>query len=162
MNRIKIFSVLLFLIGNQLLSTEKEIIGRVVKVSDGDTIRVLQNKKEFKIRFFGIDAPEKDQAFGQKSKQKLSDLILGKEIKVLWNKRDQYRRYLGVVYLGELNINKEMVRYGLAWAYRRYSNDPEMIELEKFAKEKKIGLWVDENPTPPWKFRKNQRLDNNN
>jgi len=153
---------LVILLAGEIFAVEKEIIGKVVKISDGDTIRVLQNKKEYKIRFFGIDAPEKDQAFGQKSKQKLSDLVFGKEVKVLWKEKDQYRRYLGVVYLGSLNINQEMVRGGYAWVYRRYNDDPFMIELETKAKETKQGLWQDDNPTQPWKFRKKQRKDNDN
>lgn len=161
MKRVIFLLVVVLLVG-ELFAKEKEIIGRVVSVSDGDTIRVLQNKKEYKIRFFGIDAPEKDQAFGQKSKQRLSDLVFGKEVKVIWKEKDQYRRYLGIVYLGSLNINQEMVRGGYAWVYRRYNDDSTMIELETKAKETKQGLWHHENPTPPWKFRKNQREDNDN
>ena len=106
-----------------------EIRGKVVSIADGDTITVLDAEKvQHKIRLEGIDAPEKGQAFGTKSKEKLSELVGEKEVAVRWEKKDRYGRILGDVHLGDHHINLEMVHEGLAWHYKQYSKSKELAE----------------------------------
>lgn len=132
----------------------KVIIGKVIGVTDGDTITILNDKIQYKIRLAEIDTPEKKQPFGTKCKQILSDKVFGKEVKVLWDKEDRYKRIIGTIILNERNINKEMVSEGFAWHYKQYSKSKELEELEQKAREEKRGLWADKNPIPPWEFRK--------
>ncbi len=136
--------------------TAAEIIGKVVGVSDGDTITVLDelDKGRFRIRLFGIDCPEKSQDFGQVAKKHLSSLIFGKRVFIRYREIDRYGRVVGKVLLDGMDINLEMLKAGLAWHYKRYDNTPEYAEAEKRAKEKRIGLWQQPNPIPPWNFRR--------
>lgn len=128
--------------------------GKVVKIADGDTITVLVDKTQHKIRLEGIDAPERTQAFGTKAKQALADKVSGKEIKVVWKKRDKYKRILGNIYLDGRWVNKEMVAEGWAWHYRSLSSNQELAKAQTEAKDAKRGLWADADPIPPWEFRK--------
>ena len=131
------------------------LIGTVVAVLDGDTVKVLDNQKiEYKIRLDQIDAPEKSQAFGQKSKQYLSSLIYGKTVVVNWKKTDRYGRILGVISYNKQNINLLMVQQGYAWAYIKYLQDNKYLEAQQLAQKQKKGLWVDPNTTPPWDWRR--------
>lgn len=132
-----------------------EIRGKVVGIADGDTITVLDAAKvQHKIRLEGIDAPEKGQAFGTKSKVKMSETVGEKDVVVRWSKKDRYGRILGDVYLGDRHINLEMVQDGLAWHFKRYSSAKELAEAEDEARKTKKGLWVDKEPVPPWDYRK--------
>lgn len=145
-----------------MLSTQSfadEIRGKVVSIANGDTIRLLDaNKVQHKIRFQGIDAPEKKQAFGTRSKEALSEKIGEKEIVVVWKEKDRYDRILGEVYLGKRHINLEMVQDGMAWHYKRYSKNAALADAEIAARRQRIGLWADKEPTPPWDFRKQQKV----
>ncbi len=135
-----------------------EIRGKVVGIADGDTITVLDaDKVQHKIRLEGIDAPERGQAFGTKSKEKLSELVGEKEVVVRWEKKDRYGRILGDVYLGDRLINLEMVQDGLAWHYKQYSKSKELADAEDEARKAKKGLWGVKSPEPPWDFRKRGR-----
>lgn len=137
------------------------ITGRVVGVSDGDTVTVLDaSKRQHRVRLLGIDAPEKDQDFGQASKRNLSDLVFGREVTVEYEKQDRYGRTLGKVMVGGRSANLEQVRAGLAWFYRHYAEDvpsgdrQELEVTEGEARRARKGLWVQSNPTPPWDFRR--------
>ena len=136
---------------------QTEIIGRVVGVADGDTVTVLCNDNEQKkVRLFGIDSPEKSQDFGSKAKQLTSDLVFGKQVRVIQEDVDRYGRTVGIIYFGKLCINEEIINNGFAWVYRNYCDKPlcqEWIKKESIAKENKIGLWSQKDPTPPWDFR---------
>ncbi len=133
----------------------KNISGRVVKVSDGDTFVVLQNKREYKIRLDGVDCPEAKQAYGNKAKQFTSLQIFGKQVKVSYSQKDQYGRYLGKVYYnGGKNLNNELLKAGLAWHYKHYNHDKILAGLETAARKKRVGLWADRHPIPPWEFRR--------
>jgi endonuclease YncB( thermonuclease family) len=141
-----------------------KIYGRVVGVSDGDTITVLDAaRRQYKIRLNGIDAPESDQDFGQASKRNLSDLVFGKDVIVIWNKRDRYGRILGKVVVGDREINLTQIRDGYSWFFRKYAADIEPAdrhiydEAEKEARSALRGLWQQPNPMPPWEFREKQR-----
>ena len=144
--------VLLFLF--PILISAQTLKGKVVRVSDGDTVVLLDSDNtQQKIRLNGIDAPENGQPYGDKSKEYLSGLIAGKEVAVEVKGTDQYKRILGVVYLGDTNINAEMIRAGYAWNYK-YSKDKYYIKLQDKAKAEKKGLWKDKNAIDPWQWRK--------
>ena len=152
----------LFLLSLLLLSLSlfsAEIIGKVVGVSDGDTITVLDDMDQgnFRIRLDKIDAPEKKQAFGNKAKQYLSSLIFGKKVSIRYKSIDRYGRILGVVFLDGKEINLVMVQSGYAWHYSYYDKTPAYIEAEKQARAEKKGLWQDPNPINPYQFRKSQK-----
>ncbi len=120
-----------------------DFTGRVVGVSDGDTITVLHNGKGERIRLHGIDCPEKRQAFGNRAKQFTSKLVFGKTVTVQALDRDRYGRTVGVVLLPDgRSLNHELVRAGLAWMYRRYTNDQSLSDLEEEARVARRGLWA--------------------
>ncbi len=132
------------------------INGKIVGVTDGDTVKLLTaDLTEIKVRLEGIDCPEKNQAFGQKAKQYASDLCFGKQVKLQKTGEDKYGRTLGYIILPDgRSLNKEMVRAGYAWHYKKYNQSKELAELERQARATKKGLWADPNPIAPWDFRK--------
>lgn len=131
--------------------------GKVVKVSDGDTITVLDdNKVQHKVRFYGIDAPEKSQPYGEKSRKNLESYVAGKYVKVDTRATDRYGRTVGVVYAGNTNVNEAQVADGYAWAYTQYGGR-EFKTFENDAKSKGLGLWADKKPQAPWEYRKNKK-----
>jgi len=128
--------------------------GTVVGVADGDTVSVLNAQKQIvKVRLAEIDAPEKNQAFGQQSKQSLSDMCFKKPVIIDDHGTDKYKRTIGRIRCDGVDANLEQVRKGLAWAYRQYVHDPAIVDLENAAKASKVGLWADSSPVPPWEFR---------
>jgi len=134
-----------------------DFTGNVVAVSDGDTITVLRGSEQVKVRLAQIDAPEKGQAFWQKSKQALAGLVHGKQVQVVEHGLDKYRRTIGGIYLDGLDVNAEQVRQGMAWVFLRYSKSAGLIQLQAEAKEQRRGLWFDSEPVPPWEWRKQKR-----
>ncbi|PZQ08890.1 MAG: nuclease [Aliarcobacter butzleri] len=132
--------------------------GKVVGISDGDTIKILtQDDKLYKIRLNDIDAPEKSQAFGNKSKENLSNYIFGRYVTVEYKNIDRYQRILGTVYYQGEDINIQQVKDGFAWVYKQYSNKIEYYKAEVEAKATKRGLWMDNNPIEPWNYRKKNK-----
>lgn len=128
--------------------------GKVVKIADGDTFHLLlEDNSTQKIRLYGIDCPEKRQPYHQVAKDHLSELIFSKYILVVTKGKDQFGRVIGIAHAGNKIINEEMLRAGLAWHFTRYDQNPEWSKLEKEAAKKRIGLWKDKFPTPPWKWR---------
>ena len=139
----------------------KTLEGLVVGVADGDTITVLdQQKNTYKIRLQGIDAPEKKQAFGEKSKQSLHSLVHSKKVRIEYDKEDKYGRIVGKVTVGDLDICLQQLTLGLAWHYKKYQNEQSASDqavysdTELKSKTLKLGLWGDDAPMPPWEFRK--------
>jgi len=133
----------------------ESIQGKVISVIDGDTIVVLDNKKiEHKVRLYCIDAPEKDQDFGNESKGILSSMILEKNVIVKYREKDICDRIIGMVYIESLLINLEQVKKGAAWVYREYCSDCEFYDAEKSARDSMKGLWALPDPIPPWEYRK--------
>jgi micrococcal nuclease len=127
----------------------------VIRVLDGDTIEVFHDNKPERIRLYGIDCPEKGQAFGQKAKQATSSLLFGKEVRIDSHGRDKHRRTLGTVFDGNLNVNQELVKEGWCWWFRKFvPKDQTLREFEQAAKDAKKGLWADPNPMPPWLYRR--------
>ena len=136
----------------------EEFTGKVVGVTDGDTIRVLRGQEEVKIRLSGIDCPESHQAFGSKAKQVTSELAFGKTVTVQAKGQDKYQRTLAEIILPDgKNLNRALVRAGFAWWYKKYSKDESLGRLEAEARAAKSGLWADPNPTPPWEWRRQQK-----
>ena len=141
----------------------ESISGRVVAIADGDTITVLDTSKtQHKIRLSGIDAPEKKQAFGQRSKESLSVLVFNQTVQVETTKRDRYGREIGKVIVDGLDANLEQVKRGMAWHYKAYQREQSAqdrvtySEAEVVARGARLGLWNDAQPVPPWEFRHNK------
>lgn len=153
-------AVLAFLLVTTTANAET-IAGRVVGVTDGDTVTILDGEnQQHKIRLSGIDAPEKAQAFGNKSKQALSDCAYDQKATVEYTKRDRYKRIVGKVLVSGRDCNLEQIRSGMAWHYKKYAGEQsaadrqEYADSELVAKASKIGLWSDPNAMPPWDYRK--------
>lgn len=148
------------------------IAGKVVKVSDGDTVQVLEESEGksvlHKIRLAGIDAPEKSQPFGSRARQALAELVAGKLVQVEVLSKDRYGRLVGRIWVGKEEVNSKMVSAGWAWYYRQFRKtlpeemQDQLEEFETLAKEKKRGLWTDSQPTAPWEFRKEGKLAKKN
>lgn len=149
--------------------------GRVVGVSDGDTITVLdEHHEQHKIRLSGIDAPEKDQPFGQRSKQSLSSLVFNRDVEVIWTKRDRYSRVVGKVMTAspycqqaecprDFDAGLVQISTGMAWWYEKYSKEQATADANRYqraeqdARRQRLGLWSLATPTPPWDWRKISR-----
>ena len=146
------------------------IAGRVVGVSDGDTITVLRDKEQIKIRLAGIDAPEKAQAFGNVAKQRMADMVFGKDVRVDARKKDKYGRSIGRVWVASaecqssdcpktLDAGMALLTMGLAWHYKKYEKEQPEEERGQYsfaeieARGKRVGLWSDPKPVPPWEWR---------
>lgn len=129
----------------------------VSRVIDGDTVEVIQNGNRDKVRLKEIDAPEMSQPGGAASKNQLQRLIKGRQVQLRGTERDRYQRVLAEIFVGEKNINKQMVSLGHAWAYTRYQTDPSYTALERSARNARAGLWRDESPVPPWDWRRGKR-----
>ncbi|WP_234111447.1 MULTISPECIES: thermonuclease family protein [Chryseobacterium] len=132
---------------------------KIIGVKDGDTVEGLYYQFPMNIRLEHIDAPEKRQPFGTKSKEKLSDLCFGKMVTIISRGKngnfDSRGRIIAEIFLEDgTNVNKEMLKSGLAWHFKKYSSDAEYARLEELAKSKKLGLWSDPNSISPWSFRK--------
>lgn len=157
--------------------------GRVVGVTDGDTVTVLDAAKaQHKVRLAGIDAPEKGQPFGERSKENLSRLVFGRDVRVDWRKTDRYGRVVGTVWVASLNVpcgrkadcpktldaGLAQLTVGLAWHYKKYAHEQEPQQrgqyafAEEEARAKRAGLWKDANPVPPWDWRSAKRSSNGN
>jgi endonuclease YncB( thermonuclease family) len=167
MNFSKISTVflLLFFLFSCTESSKKEktetnfplsFVGKVTSIKDGDTYKVFYNGSEYTIRLAHIDCPEKKQSFGAKAKQFASDICFGKNVVVKSEgKTDRYNRIIAEIILrDDTNVNKELVKNGLAWHFKKYSDNKEYAELETFARDKHIGLWIEPNPIAPWLWRK--------
>lgn len=135
--------------------------GKVVKITDGDTLVILDaTQTQHKIRLAGIDAPEAKQPFGQKSKERLSQVVAGQQVAVDWSKRDRYDRIVGkIIYAGQ-DVNLAQIRAGLAWWYRKYAQEQSPVDRQLYeaaeaqARANQVGLWSASDPIPPWDWRK--------
>jgi endonuclease YncB( thermonuclease family) len=135
-----------------------DFTGRVVKVADGDTITVLVNKTQIRVRLDAIDAPESKQAFGKRSRQSLAYMCAAKIARVEDRGKDRYGRTIGRVNCAGIDVNSEQLRRGMAWVFTRYvpMGSP-FYELEAYARLRRAGLWADPNPIAPWEWRATHR-----
>lgn len=144
------------------VSYAETLAGRVVGIADGDTLTVLDDTKtQYKVRLAGIDAPEKAQPFGHKSKQNLSDLVMGELVTVEWSKRDRYGRIVGKVLTDKgADVCLGQIKAGLAWWYEKYANEQSAEDQREYengeatARAAQVGLWSDPDPIAPWDWRK--------
>jgi endonuclease YncB( thermonuclease family) len=136
--------------------------GEVVGVTDGDTITVLNSKtlKDVKIRLYGIDTPEKGQAFSKRAKQFTSKMVYGKVVEVKVMATDRYGRTVAMIHADKTLLSEELIKAGLAWVYYQYCHEltcHAWADYQFAAKLAKRGLWNDANPIPPWEFRRKKR-----
>ncbi|BEQ13126.1 thermonuclease family protein [Desulfoferula mesophila] len=148
-------AVLLFVISGLAWASPPAWTGKLVGVSDGDTITVMRDGRGVKVRLAEIDSPEKRQPYGQAPKRFTSDLCFGMVVTVKPPTTDRYGRVVAHVRIPDgRNLNEELVRAGLAWQYKRYSKSAKLAALEAEARKAKRGLWSEPNPVPPWEWRK--------
>jgi endonuclease YncB( thermonuclease family) len=126
----------------------------VVSIADGDILTLLIGRRQLRIRLAEIDAPERGQPYGTKAKQALNDLAFGKSARVVEVDRDRYSRTVGQLYVGNLDVNPQLVRQGYAWVYRKYAKQQLLYDLEDEATAAKRGLWADARAVPPWEWRR--------
>ena len=131
------------------------IVGLVVAIADGDTLTVLnEDFQQVKVRLAEIDAPEKKQPFGSRSRQSLGELCHEKRAEVRVINVDRYKRIVGRVSCAGVDANSAQVRRGMAWVYDRYAKDKTLYSLQDEARSAGRGLWANRNPTAPWDWRK--------
>ncbi len=152
---------LFFLVFLSLAAFADSLTGKVIKITDGDTLYVLDgNYEQHKIRLAGIDAPERKQAYGLASRKHLASIVAGKQVTVEYQKRDRYGRIVGKVLLDGVDACLGQVKAGFAWHYKKYQHEqsPEDRQLyadaEIRARNERLGLWRENNPNPPWEHRR--------
>lgn len=135
-----------------------DFVGRVVKVSDGDTLTVLVQNTQVKVRLDSIDAPELKQDFGRRSQESLTQICATRNAHVVERGTDKYGRVLGWITCDGVDANSEQVRRGMAWVYDRYAprNSP-LYALQGDARTSRRGLWADPHSVAPWQWRQKSR-----
>jgi micrococcal nuclease len=130
--------------------------GKVTSIKDGDTYKVFYNGKEQTVRLAHIDCPEKKQPYGNKAKKFASDICFGNVVVVKSDgNTDRFKRIIAEILLKDgRNVNKELVKNGLAWHFKKYSDNIEYAELEIIARNNHFGIWSESNPIAPWDWRK--------
>jgi endonuclease YncB( thermonuclease family) len=131
--------------------------GSVVAVHDGDTLTLLVERTQVRLRLAGIDAPERGQPYANAARRALAARVAGRGVIVDVRGRDGYGRTLGVVQVDGENVNRAQVRDGWAWVFRRFEHDPALLALEDEARRERRGLWRDAHPEAPWVFRARQQ-----
>ena len=136
-----------------------DLSGRVVKVTDGDTITILDaNQTQHKVRLYGIDTPEYKQPYSRVATKALAGLVEGEGVGVDVKDTDSYGRTVGVVYKGNVNVNLQMVKSGYAWWYKKHAPlDDDLRMAEERAQIDKLGLWAEPDPIAPWEWRRTNR-----
>jgi endonuclease YncB( thermonuclease family) len=148
--------MLLLLVGWALAQAET-VIGRVVGISDGDTLILwVDGRERLGIRLAGIDAPELDQPYGLEARRALVSLARDRTARVEVVDRDDYGRLIGTMRIGGRNVSAALVEQGAAWVYRRYNHDPQLPVLEAQAQAARRGLWGLSawQCMPPWEWRR--------
>lgn len=158
--------ILAVALGLSMAAAAAVLEGKVVAVTDGDTVKVLDASKTVHVvRLAGIDAPEKRMPYGKRSKQNLSDLVYGRWVEVEGEKNDRYGRLVGKVSVNGRDANLAQIQAGMAWHYKAYQREQTVpdrrmyAEAESRAVTTKQGLWAEPNPVPPWDWRKARRKD---
>lgn len=133
--------------------------GKVIKISDGDTVTILlKGNQQKKLRLAEVDCPESGQPFGKNAKQFTSDKVFGKTVSFVETSTDRYGRSIAKVYYDNGKyLSKELIKAGLGWWYFSYSKDASLGKLQENAQNAKIGLWQDIHAMAPWEYRKMKR-----
>lgn len=146
------------------LAAANELRGRIVGITDGDTVTVLTPARtQKKVRLAGIDAPEKKQAFGEAAKRRMSELAFQRDVVVHWDKLDRFGRIVGVVVVEGEDVGLALLRSGLAWHFKRYAHEQTPSDratyarAEDLARAAGLGLWGEHQNIPPWQYRANRR-----
>lgn len=131
---------------------------RVVAVHDGDTVTVLRGREQVRVRLWGIDAPERGQPFSNRASRELADMVFRRTVTVVVMDTDTYGRTVARLYVANLDVNREMVRRGMAWWYTYFARGArDLAVAEAEARAAGRGLWVDKNPVAPWDYRRRRR-----
>lgn len=147
--------LILFLISTTYPAQAEEFFGEAITVLDGDTILVTRgNNSPIKVRLADIDAPEKAQDYGAESKESLLKMVLHQQVKISSKAVDDYGRLVADIHVGELNVNREQVRRGMAWNFSRFRSSRELADLQREAQQAKRGLWAEKSAIEPSKWRK--------
>jgi endonuclease YncB( thermonuclease family) len=125
----------------------------VVRVVDGDSLIVLVDRQQMRVRLKEIDAPELKQPFGKRSRQSLATMCAAKQARVIWSEKDRNGRLLARAWCGGIDANAEQVRRGMAWVFDRYVKDRSLYPLQEVARADRLGLWADAAPMAPWEWR---------
>lgn len=155
---IRVF-LLLTALGCSLPSSAELLTGKIVGITDGDTVTLRTETETYQVRVMGIDAPEKRQAYGTASKKALSDCAFGKRVEIVTRKKDFHGRLIGQVFADHRDCGLRQVELGLAWHYKAYAKEQEPSDratytrAEDRARSERLGLWSESAPTPPWDFR---------
>lgn len=144
--------------GDEARPPGSTMVARVIRVADGDTIVVeAEDGQQHRIRLYGLDAPEKSQAYGSVATRYLASILDGQSVVLKTIDHDRYGRLVSLVYLMENEpLNRKIISSGLAWRYTDYCHIPECeqwAEDEATARQKGLGLWHDHEAMPPWEYR---------
>lgn len=140
--------------GYWVYDTQQDPRGKIVNVSDGDTVTLLsEDNEQIKIRLWGIDCPERSQDYGRKATERTKDLCYGKTIRIDCKGKDKYGRTLGIVYVDSVNVNETLIKEGLAWKYKT-TGFAHYVDLEDEARAQKLNIWSMPNAIAPWDYRK--------
>ena len=132
----------------------------VVKVIDGDSLEVRCQGRMLRVRLFGVDAPEWQQEFSHQAKEFTRQRVEGQRVELRPRDWDQYGRLVAEVQVGRDSLNEELLREGLAWVHIYYCKEPicrKWRQLEKEARMARRGLWENDHPVPPWKWKQNHK-----
>jgi endonuclease YncB( thermonuclease family) len=151
----KLFIFCLFLYTSAAFAESLE--GTVVKIADGDTLTILVDQQQIKVRLSDIDAPERKQPFGARSRQHLASICYNQLAEINNHGKDRYGRVIGRVQCAGKDANAEQIRAGMAWVYDKYVTDRSLYGLQDAARSDRRGLWTDAKPVPPWEWRKGKR-----
>lgn len=140
-------------------AAEEEMLGTVVKVIDGDSIKVQEEGSDtvHEVQVEGTDAPEPKQDYGPEATEALRKMVSGRKVRITWTKKDNFDRRLAQIYVGDEHVNRRMIQDGHAWHFKRYNQSKELAQLEDEAQKAKRGLWGTKNPQAPWDYRKENR-----
>ncbi len=136
------------------------ITGTIDSVIKGDSISIISKGKEVEVRLFGIDTPEKTQAFGQDARNFTGSMASGKEIRVTPITKDPDGRTVAMVFVNGVNLNEQIIKQGFGWVSLQYCRErfcADWLKLQLIAKASQKGLWADAHPIPPWEYRQNRR-----
>lgn len=136
----------------------------LITVYDGDTVKLRDANGTFKLRLTGIDAPERNQSYGKKSRRAVIKLCKNKHVTVsaIITGMDKYQRYLGRLFCNQIDVSLYLTQQGLAWHNSQYSNDMTIFIAQAEAKQQRIGLWQQQKPMPPWVWRRLQKQSRSN